>query len=413
MFNGVCRTCKSNRLFMFLDMGLHPPANQFLTLKDLDLHEATFPLKAYACLSCALIQVANHIPADFFRHYVYVPSASTTLQRHFTELAETMTGRFVSNASDLVVDIGSNEGLFLKACSDLGASTLGVEPARNLAEIARGQGLEIVNEYFSPKIAREIGARHGLAKVIVTTNTFNHIDDLHGFMESVRHLLRPDGVFVVEVPQALDLVENNEIDTIYHEHLSQFSVKSLVDLFAFFSMEIFDIDRLEIHGGSMRVYGRVVEGASAVSPAVSKWQKLEADGELFLKSTYEALTERVMRNKARLLAMLHELKGNGKKLAGYGAPAKGNTLLNFFGIGPDVLDFLADKNALKQGLFSPGMHIPVVSPEMILEEQPDYLLILAWNFADEIIEQEEEFRKRGGQFIVPIPEPAIIAPSHA
>lgn len=395
-------------MFMFLELGPHPPANQFLTREQLDQPEPSFPLNAHVCLDCALIQVPDFIPPDYFRHYLYVPSASDAMHGHFAGLARTLSDRFVSSPEDMIVDIGSNDGLFLKACSDLGAGTLGVEPASNLAEMARQKGLDVVNEYFSPEIAGRIRDQYGAATVIVTTNTFNHIDDLHAFVEGVSALLDEQGVFVIEVPQALELVEKNEFDTIYHEHLSEFSIKSLVDLFNYFSMEIFDVERLEIHGGSMRIFVQKDGAGRAASPLLAEWPARERAVKLFSKSTYRAFKDRVEQNKTRLVSMLKELKQQGKKLAGYGAPAKGNTLLNYCGIGSGLLEFLADRSQLKHGLYSPGMHISIVPPETILKEQPDYLLILAWNFAEEIMAQQDEFRQRGGKFILPIPEPRIV-----
>jgi hypothetical protein len=228
-------------------------------------------------------------------------------------------------------------------------------------------------------------------------------------MEGVTILLDPEGAFVVEVPHAVDLIQKNEFDTIYHEHLSEFSVKSLVDLFKFFDMVVFDIERLQIHGGSMRVYAQRKEAGYQTPPVVAEWLALEHEAELSSRATYDAFSRRVVENKDHLLAMLSGLKLQGARVAGYGAPAKGNTLLNYYGIGTDHLEFLADKNPLKQGLYSPGMHIPVVAPEKILQEQPHHLLILAWNFADEITRQENEYHRRGGRFIVPIPEPKFVS----
>lgn len=394
-------------MYLFLPLGMHPPANQFLKPEQLGEPETVFPLDACVCLDCGLIQIPNHIPPDFFRHYVYVPSASETMHRHFAGLAEVLAGQLPTEDA-LVVDIGCNDGLFLGACRALGLRALGIEPATNLAEMARGRGIEVVNDYFTPETARAVCKAHGLAGIIVTTNTLNHIDDLQSFMEGITILLGERGRFVVEVPQALDLVEKNEFDTIYHEHVSEFSVKSLVDLFAAFDMEIADIERLAIHGGSMRVWGQRKGEGGRRAAAVQEWLAREWAAALFSASTYEAFGERVRRHMKRLVELLGDLKATGKRLAGYGAPAKGNTLLNYCKIGPETLEFLADKNHLKHGLLSPGMHIPVVPAERVLETQPDYLLLLAWNFGDEIMREQEEYQRRGGKFIVPIPELTIV-----
>lgn len=402
-----CRACKSRNLFMCLPMGEHPPANQFLRKEDLALTELKAALNTHVCLDCALIQVPDNVPPGFFRNYVYVPSASPMLHRHFDAYAAKMVEEFLPSRDSLIVDIGCNDGLFLGSCLRRGARVLGIDPADNITARARAMGIEVVPEYFGTRTAAKVGAAHPRPSIIVTNNTFNHIGDLHDFMGGIVGFLDPKGIFVVEVPTALDLVQNNEFDTIYHEHTSEFSVQSFVALYRFFGMEVFDIESLPIHGGSMRVYGQRQGAGRQVRPVVEDWLERERAAGLFARQTYEAFAARVHRIRAELMRMLGELKAQGKRIAGAGAPAKGNTLLNFYGIGPELLDFIADRNELKHGLYTPGMHIPVTSPERILEAQPDYLLILAWNFAAEIMEQQEEYRRRGGKFIVPIPEPRI------
>ena len=401
-----CRACRSRRVHLFLPLGPHPAANAFLRPEKIGQPEARFDLDVHVCLDCALIQVPNCIPPDFFRDYVYVPSASQTMHEHFAELARKLVP--VAGPGGLVVDIGSNDGLFLGFMRDRGGRTLGVEPARNLTETARAKGLEIVNEYFVPELARQIVDTHGRAAVIVTTNTFNHIDDLAQFMEGIRILLDERGTFIVEVPHALDLVEQHEFDTMYHEHLSAFSVKSLVELYAVFGLSISDIEPLKIHGGSLRVYARHNPTGVAASGVVGPWLEREERAHLFSTATYTALRGTVDRLRDELLMLLRNLKQSGKRIAGYGAPAKGNTLLNYYRIGPELLDCLVDRNSHKHGLYSPGMHIPVVGPDWITTHSPDYLLVLAWNFADEIMRQQESFRRGGGRFILPIPEVSVV-----
>jgi SAM-dependent methyltransferase len=397
-------------MLMFLPLGSHPPANAFLGADQLGRPEASWPLNTHVCLGCGLIQVPNVIPPGFFRHYLYVPSASDTMHEHFSELARVVATLVPGTDDGLIVDIGCNDGLFLGACKAIGLRTLGVDPATNLIAMARHKGIEVINEYFNPLTAEQARTAFGPAQVIVTTNTFNHIDDLHDFMAGVTILLDPAGVFVVEVPHALDLVEKNEFDTVYHEHVSEFCMKSFVDLYRFFGMEVFDIQQLPIHGGSMRIFGRrTMSSNSTPVPVVEDWLARERRAGLFSPATYEAFRVRVERNRDALMKMLWDLKRQGSRLAGYGAPAKGNTLLNYYGIGPDLLEFLADRSVLKHGLYSPGTHIPIAPAERLLETQPDYVLILAWNFADEIMRQQETYRRRGGRFIVPIPEPAIVS----
>jgi SAM-dependent methyltransferase len=403
-----CRACKGANLFMSLPLGDHPPANGFLRASQLTQPEARFPLNTHVCLDCGLIQVPDNVPANFFRNYVYVPSGATTMFTHFESFAGKMVRNYTSSPDDLIIDIGCNNGLFLGYCKEKGARVLGIDPADNLTELPAKKGIDIVGEYFGTKTGKMVAQKYPGAAVIVTTNTLNHIDDLHDFMGGIKLVLGRDGILVVEVPHALDLIEKNEFDTIYHEHVSEFSVRSLVELYRFFDLEVFTIDRLPIHGGSMRVYAQRQGGGRPIDAIVSEWLDREEAAHLFSKQTHIAFAERVENIRAELLALLSDLRSRGKTIAGYGAPAKGNTLLNYYGIGPDILPYLVDRNELKHGLYSPGMHIPVVPPSRILETQPDYLLLLAWNFADEIIEQQGEYRKRGGKFILPIPKPAII-----
>ena len=400
-----CRACKGENLFMYLPLGDHPAANAFLRPDQLAAPERTWPLDTHVCLDCGLIQVPDKLPADFFVDYLYIPSGAATMHDHFRALARRFREKLITAPGQRVVDIGCNDGLLLAACREEKLETLGVDPAANIAELARAKGVEVFNEYFTAESAGRILKQYGPAQVIVTTNTFNHIDNLHGFMQGVVTLLAPGGTFVIEVPQALTCVLENEFDTVYHEHLSVFSVTSVAALGKFFGLQVVDIDELPIHGGSMRLYLRR-EGPA--EPVVAKWLAKEQAAKLFSRETYVAHAARVERIRGELMTLLRDLKRQGKRLAGYGAPAKGNTLLNYYGIGPDMLEYLVDRNTLKQGRYSPGMHIPIVAPEKILETQPDYLLILAWNFGDEIMQQQAEYQRRGGKFILPIPEPRVV-----
>lgn len=400
-----CRACLAARPYLFLPLGDHPPANMFVRPADLEEVQPTFSLNAEACLHCGLIQVADQIPADFFRHYLYVPSGATTMHRHFGELAELLK-QLAGDA--LIVDIGCNDGLLLKACNDLGCETLGVDPAANLAELAHERGVEVHVAYFDPETATNLRRDRGPAKVIVTTNTFNHIGDLHRFMTGVVRLLDEDGTFVIEVPWAKELLDRNEFDTVYQEHVSEFSILSMVKLGRFFGLEVVDVHRLPIHGGSIRVFFRRASKVIA-TPAVEEMLGEELAGGMLDAVTYDDFADRIEAIRSDLIDMLRELKGQGLKIAGYGAPAKGNTLLNYFGVGPDDLDFLVDRNPLKQGLYSPGMKIPILSPDAIETERPDILMVLAWNFFEEIREQQTAFTSRGGRFLVPLPRPVLMS----
>jgi SAM-dependent methyltransferase len=404
-----CRTCKSDRLYLFLPLGEHPLANGFLREEQLSEPEAHFPLDVHVCLDCGLIQVADQVPAEYFRHYVYIPSSADAMHGHFAGLADTLDQRFLGAPDALTVDIGCNDGLFLSFLHERGSRTLGIDPARNIAELARQKGVEVVTEYFTPDLAQQIREEHGPARVVVSTNTFHHIGDLDPFTLGVSQLLADEGVFVVEVPHALDLVEQNEFDGVYHEHVSQHTVKSFVDHFRQFGLEVFDVERLDIHGGSIRVYARPAKNGASPAPVVREWLVEEARRGLFEEATYDAFRERVEHNREELLKILAELKADGRRIVGYGASARGNTLLNYYGIGVETLDYIVDRNPLKQGLYSPGMHIPVEGAERLAEDDPDYVLVIAWNFADEITRQQNEYLERGGRFIVPIPEARILS----
>jgi len=401
-----CRGCKRTRLYLFLPLGDHPPANGFLPPERLAEPEARFPLDAHVCLDCGLIQVEDHVPPGFFRHYVYLPSASPQLQHHFRGLALDVNQRF-GDARGLVVDVGCNDGLFLRAMRDLGWPTLGIDPATNIVEAVRRDGIDVVNEYFTIDVAEAIRRERGPASVIVTTNTFHHIDDLDEFTAGVRRLLADDGVFIVEVPHAKPIVAENQFDGIYHEHLSQFSIRAFVDLFARFDMRVVEVQPLPVHGGSVRVFAR--RGAAPELPsAAARWVEAEAESGLFEEATYTRFRERVQRLRDELMRLLRELKREGVRLAGYGASARGNTVLNYYGIGPDLLEYIVDRNPLKHGLYSPGMHLPVRPVEVLLEDRPDYVLLLAWNFADEVLDQQRAYLDGGGRFILPIPEVAVV-----
>lgn len=404
----TCRGCGSERLYLFLPLGDHPLANGFLRSEQLEEPEPRFPLDAYVCLDCGLIQVADQVPPGYFRHYVYIPSTSDQMHGHFSGLADVVNARFLSSPDDLTIDIGCNDGLFLSFLVEQGRRALGIDPATNIAELAREKGVDVVNEYFTPEIARTVRDEYGPAAVVVSTNTFHHIGDLDPFTLGVTILLDSDGVFVVEVPHALELVEQNEFDGIYHEHVSQLTVKSFVDHFRRFGLEVFGVDPLDVHGGSMRIFARPAANGAAVAPEVRRWIDREADRGLFQPETYDAFRARVELIRSELLEQLSALKREGKTIAGYGASARGNTLLNYGGIGPEILDFIADRNPLKQGLYTPGMHIPVVPVERLLEERPDYVLVIAWNFAEEIIRQLDDYRREGGRFILPLPEPSLV-----
>jgi SAM-dependent methyltransferase len=400
-----CRACTASSPILFLPLGDHPPANGFVRPGDVLLDQPAYPLNTQICLECGLIQVADQVPEDFFRHYLYVPSSASSMHTHFAELASVLTQEA---GRELIVDIGCNDGLLLSACNELGAYTLGVDPAANLAEIAASRGVTVDVGYFTETAAEAHLRRYGPARMIVTTNTFNHIGDLHDFMAGVVTWLSEDGTFAVEVPWAKDLLEKNEFDTVYHEHVSEFSLLSIVKLGEQFGLHVVDVDRLSVHGGSLRIFMKRVSYGTTAKPIVGELLKDELEAGMLEAATYQSFAGRIDVVRVDLLRMIAELKSQGKVIAGYGAPAKGNTLLNYFRIGPDMLDYLIDRNPLKQGLYSPGMKIPIRSLDAMHENKPDVLLVLAWNFIDEIREQQKDFIAGGGRLLVPLPSPVLL-----
>ncbi len=404
-----CRVCNNQNLKNILDLGNQPLANSFLRKEDLDKPEPSYPLNLVFCNNCGLVQLDFVVsPELMFKNYLWVSGTSDTVPMHFQQLVEEAVRIVNTNKNSLVVDIGSNDGTLLKGFKKLGVKTLGVEPATNIAELAEQSGIETVNDFFNSKTAEQIVKERGKAEIITATNVVAHINDSYDLLTGVNALLEDDGTFIIEVPYLADMIQNNEFDTAYHEHLSYFTVRPLVELFKRFDLKIFDVKRFPIHGGTIRVYVKKKSSNLKVTNAVNYQLKLEKEIGLDNLETYVKFSERIWKLKHDLIVLLQKFKAEGKKIVGYGAPAKGNTLLNFFKIGPDLLDYIVDKNPLKHGLYTPGMHIPVMPVEKIMEDKPDYMLILAWNFADEIMRQQQKFKEIGGKFIIPIPEPRII-----
>jgi hypothetical protein len=406
----LCRVCENEKVTKFLDLGSTPLANSFLKLEQLKEPELRFALDIVFCPRCGLVQLDHAVaPEILFRNYIYVSSTSQTMPAHFATYADEIVSRFMKTPQDLVVEIGSNDGCLLRAFDRRNVRTLGIEPASNIASIANQEGLATVNDFFCERSARMLRSSNGAAKVVIGNNVLAHIGDLKDFLNGLDVLLRAEGVAVFEVPYLIDLLDKCEFDTIYHEHLSYFSVGSLQRLFQQKRMRIFDAKRLPVHGGTIRIYiGREGAGPEPL-PSVQEMLSLEQSAKLDSLETYEAFAMRVEAIKHKTRVLLSELKASGASIAAYGAPAKGNTLLNYFQIGSDVIDFVADRSPHKQNMYTPGSHIPVVSPELLLNQQPDYVLVLAWNFIEEIVKQQNEYLNRGGKFIVPIPEPKVIS----
>lgn len=409
----TCRMCKGEQLFEFLDLGSTPPADRFLRPDQLLEEERHYPLRVVMCENCGLAQLNYVVPPEilYCEEYPYESSMTRAGRMHWGEFAATTATMLGLGPDDLVVDIGSNVGVLLEMFRNQGPRVLGVDPAANIAEIANHRGIETMAAFFGSAVAGRILADKGPAAVITATNVFAHIHDLDDIMLAVDRLLTPDGVFVVEAPYFINLVQSLEYDTIYHEHLSYLSVKPLVRFFARFGMEIFEIQQRDIHGGSFRVFVRRTGQSRRGGPdtgVVEEFLALEERARIYSRDRLLAFAHDVETNRRELLWLLHRLKNQGKRIIGVSAPAKGMTLLNYGRIGPEILSFVTEKSTLKIGRFTPGTHIPVVSDDRIIEEKPDYALLLAWNFAEEIMGNLSAFSRAGGKFIIPIPNPQIV-----
>lgn len=403
-----CRLCKSRKLKKILDLGETPPANSFLKKSQLKNKEDFFPLVVNFCTNCGQLQLSHVVsPEILFRHYVWVSSTSPVTVVHFEDYAKSVFEKINLKKGDLVVEMGSNDGVLLKPFKKLGARILGVDPARNVASRATKEGIPTLPHFFNTKIAKQIAKKYGKAKIITGNNVFAHINDLDEIIKAAYELLDKEGAFVIEAPYNIDLVEKNLFDIIYHEHLSYLAIKPLDKYFKSQGMKIFDVIKTPVHGGSVRIFVKFMSAKHKIQPSVKKFIDNEEKKKLFDIKTYQAFASKIEQNKKSLSKLLHSLKKRNKSIAGYGAPAKSTTLLHYFDIGNDMIDFIADDSRFKHGLFSPGKHIPVVPPKEIYAKKPDYLLILAWNFAGPIMKMHERFRKEGGKFIVPIPTPKI------
>lgn len=405
----ACRICHGARLALVFSFGPTPLANAFLKADEIRDMEPYFPLDVYLCTDCGLPQLLDIVaPEVLFKGYIYVSSTSPVFVAHFEKFAESVCKRFQLALESLVVDIGSNDGILLRQFKEKGVRVLGVEPDKAIARVAKKAGVETLVRFFDNDVAAAILKQYGKADVITATNVFAHVDDIHGMVNEVKQLLKKDGVFIIEVPYLVDFLKKNLFDTVYHEHLSYFSVSTLNAFFERAGMVIFDVEKVSSHGGSLRVFIEKRGASHAVSPRVQSFMRAEKKFKLLREKTYHTYALRIQKIRAKLTSLLTGLKERGKTIAGYGAPAKGNTLLNFFSIGRDLLSYIIDDSKLKQGMFTPGKRIPVISSEVLRKNPPDYLLIIAWNFADSIIEKNESFIKNGGKFIIPVPYPRIV-----
>lgn len=403
----TCRICHSPEIQPVLSLGTTPLADALRQKEQLLQAESKFPLNVAFCPHCSLVQLLETVPPDvlFCQDYPYYSSFSPALLQHSRANAVDLIKSRRLNANSLVVELASNDGYLLKNFVEYGIPVLGIDPAEGPARAAEKIGVPTVCTFFGENLARELSANGKTSDVIIGNNVLAHVADLHGFVEGIRILLKEDGVAVIEMPYVKDLVDHCEFDTIYHEHLCYFSVTALDRLFRMHSLFLNDVKRLSIHGGSLRIY---VEKEENVSATVRAMLQTEAAEKVDQIDYYRDFAHRVEGIRTELQRLLQRLKQQGARIAAYGAAAKGSTLINYSDIGTELVDFVVDRNTHKQGLYMPGQHIPVLAPEALLERNPDYVLLLAWNFAEEILQQQKEYQQRGGRFIIPVPNPRVI-----
>lgn len=405
---GDCRLCGSTDLAEVFSFGETPMANAYVAKTHLKKPELHAPLTVNLCKKCKLVQLRDVVdPTVLFSTYLYVSGTSPVFVAHFAEYAKSVAKRFGLTKKSLVIDVGSNDGVLLSHFNKLGMQIVGIDPARNIAREATKKGVPTLAKFLTPETARAVAGKYGKASVITANNVFAHTDAVESFVEAVKELLLPDGVFVFEVQYLKDLIEKNLFDMVYHEHLCYYHLTPLVSFFQRIGLRVFDVERVPTHGGSIRVYVGWNDGPRATSTRVQRMLKTESA--LNRTSTYGAFSKRVDKAGKILRKMLADFRREGKRVVGYGAPAKATTFCYALGIDGGMLDYIVDDSPLKQGLHMPGTHIPIKPPSALYEDMPDVCLILAWNFADPIVRNHRQFAERGGVFIAPFPEPRILS----
>jgi 2-polyprenyl-3-methyl-5-hydroxy-6-metoxy-1,4-benzoquinol methylase len=404
-----CRFCSAALHHVCVDLGMSPLCESYVCADQLNAMEPFYPLLVYVCEHCFLVQLQEYVsPEHIFSDYAYFSSYSDTWLQHAKVYTDKMVERFKLHARSQVVEIASNDGYLLQYFAARGLPVLGVEPAANVAEVAIQKGIQTVVKFFGEKTASELACEGKRADFLLGNNVLAHVPDLNDFVEGLKILLKPHGVITMEFPHLMRLIEGNQFDTIYHEHFSYLSLLTVEKVFAAHGMTLFDVEEIPTHGGSLRIYARhAADTSKAIEPRVAALRTREEKVGITRLAYYFAFAEKVKETKRKLLHFLISAKRNGKSIAGYGAPGKGNTLLNYCGIRSDFLDYTVDRSPHKQGKFLPGTHIPIFAPDKLKETRPDYVLILPWNLKNEILEQIGYIREWGGRCIVPIPEVEI------
>ena len=406
-----CRFCGAGLSHTFCDLGMSPISNAYIKPQDLQAMERFYPLHVYVCHECFLVQLAEFQSPDeiFSQDYAYFSSYSDSWLAHSRKYVDGMMSRFGYGADSLVMELASNDGYLLQYFVEKGVPVQGVEPASNVAAVAEKKDVPTLVRFFGKELARELIADGKRPDLLLGNNVLAHVPDINDFVGGLKIVLKEDGVITMEFPHLLQLMRHNQFDTIYHEHFSYLSFTTVERIFASHGLTLFDVEELWTHGGSIRIYARHADDASkTVSPRVAEIKRQEEAFGLYDLSAYLAFQPQVQATKRKLLSFVLEAREKGKTLSGYGAPAKGNTLLNYCGLGTDLVDFTVDRSPHKQGLYLPGTHIPIRHPEEVMLHKPDYLLVLPWNIRDEVMDQMTAIRGWGGKFVVPIPEVEIL-----
>ncbi len=406
---GVCRSCGGTELCEVLSLGDTPLANALLTESQLTAPEPSYPLDLVFCHLCGLVQITETVPpADLFGEYLYFSSVSETMVTHASKLVQRVIRERQLNSNSLAAEIASNDGYLLQAYKQAQIPIVGIEPATNIAAVARERSIPTVCDFFGFQLVDKLIENYGRADVIHANNVLAHVPDLNGVVQGFRRFVKDSGVIIVEVPYVRDMVDGTEFDTVYHEHLCYFSVTALTRLFERHGLVIHDVERLGIHGGSLRIFSGIDEYAAKPSRNVQQLLDQESKDNIDRSDFYLTFAERVETLKIELLNLLGELRDSGKTVAAYGASAKGSTLLNYFGIDATDIKFVVDRSPVKQGRYTPGTHIPIRNPEALITERPDYVLLLTWNFEEEVLRQQKVYRQGGGKFIIPIPKLRVV-----
>ena len=406
-----CRFCKTELKHVFIDLVNSPASNSFLREEELNEPETYYPLKVFTCHNCFLVQVDEYKKSDniFNSDYVYFSSYSRSWLEHAHKYCEMMTSRFKLTTSSRVVELASNDGYLLQYFKQNGIPVLGVEPTANTAKVAMEKGIETVVDFFGVALAKKLAGQNKYADVLLGNNVLAHVPDILDFVGGMKILLKEQGVITMEFPHLMQLVENNQFDTIYHEHFSYLSFTTVRDIFASNGIELFDVEELSTHGGSLRIFGKHKEDKSKpVSVNVAAMLEKEADAGMRTMEYYAEFSRQASKVKLSLLSFLIEQKSNNKKVAAYGAAAKGNTLLNYCGVKNDLISYVVDANPSKQDKYLPGSHIPVVNETVLKDDKPDFVIIFPWNLKEEITDQLSYIKNWDGRFVVPIPELQII-----